>query len=80
MKKILILFFVIGILITFFGFLPFVFEYPFSKDANSGPRNYWELILMISYEGKGKYLVVGVLLLVLTIPAIVKQKQKERFS
>ncbi|MFS0821922.1 hypothetical protein [Bacillus sp. 1P02SD] len=80
MRRILILFLVIGLLISFFGILPFVFDYPFSEEANSGPKNYWELILMISYEGKGKYLVVGILLLLLTTPAIFKQKGKERFS
>ncbi|MEH7385098.1 hypothetical protein V7147_06740, partial [Bacillus sp. JJ1521] len=68
-------FLVIGILISFFGILPFVFDYPFGEGANSGPSNYWDLILMISYEGKGKYLIVGALLLVLTIPAIIKQKK-----
>lgn len=74
MRKILILFLVIAILISIFGILPFVFEFPFSEGANSGPSNFWELILMISYEGKGKYLVVGILLLILTIPAIIKRK------
>ncbi len=76
MRKILFFFLAIGILISFFGLLPFVFDYPFSDGPNSGPRNYWELILMISYEGKGKYLIVGVLLLALTIPAIFKLNRK----
>ncbi|MEH7236680.1 hypothetical protein [Bacillus sp. JJ1562] len=80
MRKILNLFLVIGLLISIFGILPYIFDYPLSEGADSGPRNYWELILMISYEGKGKYLVVGVLLLVLTIPPIFKQRWKERYS
>lgn len=41
----------IGAVLMFIGFIPFVIEYPHSlAGGNSGPSNYWELIVMISYD------------------------------
>ncbi|MGE7839580.1 hypothetical protein ACQKNX_02195 [Lysinibacillus sp. NPDC093712] len=63
MKKISMLLFISGLFVTFLGLFPFIFAYPFSDSPNSGPSNLWELILMISYEGKGWYLILGIVLL-----------------
>ncbi|MFJ7646861.1 hypothetical protein ACIQ1H_04885 [Lysinibacillus sp. NPDC097279] len=63
MKKLAMLFLISGLIVTLFGFTPFLFYYPFSDSPNSGPSNLWELILMISYEGKVWYLIFGIVLL-----------------
>lgn len=57
---------ILGVILSVFGILPFIFNYPHSDSPDSGPSNLWELILMISYDGKGWYLFVGIALLVLS--------------
>jgi hypothetical protein len=55
---------VLGIIATFIGILPFIFAYPYCNGcANSGPSSFWELILMLSYDGKVWYLLIGITLL-----------------
>lgn len=63
MKKLSMLLLISGLLVTFLGLRPFVFAFPFSDSPYSGPSNLWQLILMISYEGKGWYLILGIALL-----------------
>lgn len=65
----------IGAIVTLIGILPIIFYYPFSNSPNSGPANLWELILMISYEGKGWYLIVGITLLLLSFFLIFRQRK-----
>ncbi|MBD8038815.1 hypothetical protein H9635_18890 [Solibacillus sp. A46] len=63
-----------GIIFTFIGVLPFIFSYPFSNGPHSGPSNAWELILMISYDGKGWYLIIGIALLLVPNFLVFKRK------
>jgi hypothetical protein len=67
MKLSSVLSMILGIILTFLGILPFIFKYPFSDGPNSGPANIWELILMISYGGKGWYFIIGIGSLLLTL-------------
>lgn len=65
-----------GVVVTFLGILPFIFAYPYCDYCpNSGPSNLRELILMTSYEGKGWYLVIGIVLLVLSVQLFFKQRK-----
>lgn len=75
MKIFSVLSMILGVILTFIGILPFVFKYPFSEGPNSGPENIWELILMVSYEGKGWYLIIGIGLLLLTLSLFFKQRK-----
>jgi len=63
LKKLSMLFLISGLIATFFGLFPFLFAYPFSDSPNSGPSNLWQLLLMLSYEGQGWYLILGIVLL-----------------
>lgn len=67
MKKISMVFLIFGLIITLFGLLPFIFAFPFSNSHDSGPSNLWQLTLMISYEGKGLYLILGIALLSISL-------------
>jgi len=58
---------IIGALFTVLGMLPLIYSYPYSDGPNSGPSNNWELILMISYEGWGWYLSIGIILFLLSM-------------
>lgn len=66
---------IFGAIGTIIGILPFIFAYPFSDGPNSSPSNKWELILMISYEGKGSYLILGIALLLISIFSLFKQRK-----
>ena len=66
---------ILGAIFTIVGILPFVFNYPYSDSPNSGPSNLWELIIMISYDGKGWYLFVGIAFLVLYFFQIFRQRK-----
>lgn len=66
---------VLVLILMFLGILPFIFTYPFSEGPNSGPSNLWELILMISYEGKEWYLMTGFALLILFAFSLLKLRQ-----
>jgi len=66
MKKQSVLLILFGVIIILFGTLSFIFAYPYNESANSGPSNVWELLLIISYEGKGWYLCTGFLVLTLS--------------
>ncbi|MDQ0201982.1 hypothetical protein [Neobacillus ginsengisoli] len=62
MKQISLFLLIVGIILTIFGLIPFIFGYPYSNSSNSGPTNFWELIVMISYEIKGWILLAGILI------------------
>lgn len=66
---------ILGTILSIFGILPFIFNYPHSDSPDSGPSNLWELILMISYDGKGLHLFVGIALLVLSFFLIFRQRK-----
>ncbi|MFD2444766.1 hypothetical protein ACFSO7_12400 [Bacillus sp. CGMCC 1.16607] len=74
MKIFSVLSMILGVVLTFLGTLPFIFKYPHTDSPNSGPANIWELILMISYDGRGWYLIIGIGLLILTVSLIFKQR------
>jgi len=74
MKILYVLSLFLGVILTFLGVLPFVFSYPFSNGPNSGPSSLWELMLMISYDGKGWYLIIGIALLLLPLFLVFKGK------
>ena len=69
MKKgiVILMLLIIGALFTVLGMLPLIYSYPYSDGPNSGPSNNWELILMISYEGWGWYLSIGIILFLLSM-------------
>ena len=74
MRIIATLLLVLGIIVTFIGILPFIFTYPYCNGcANSGPSNFWELILMLSYGGKVWYLLIGITLLLFSGVLLFKQ-------
>lgn len=66
MKKFSILLLISGLFVTFIGLFPFIFTFPLSDGPNSGPSNLWQLILIISFEGKEWYLFFGIVLLSLS--------------
>jgi hypothetical protein len=74
MKITSILLLILGVIGTIIGILPFTIGYPYSDGPNSGPSNYWELVLMISYEGRGLYLIIGFALLLISLFSLYKQK------
>ncbi|MFD0711702.1 hypothetical protein [Paenibacillus sp. GCM10027626] len=75
MKVISVLLLILGTIGVIVGILPFIFDYPYSDGPNSGPSNMWELILMVSYEGKGWYLILGLALVLLSMFLLFKPKQ-----
>ncbi|WP_232697426.1 LPXTG cell wall anchor domain-containing protein [Brevibacillus daliensis] len=76
MKKTSMLSLFLGIIVTFIGILPFIFAYPYCNGcANSGPSNFWELTLMLSYEGQGWYMITGIVLLLLAMLSLFKRKR-----
>lgn len=78
MKKLSIIFLILGAIISFLGMLPFIFAYPVCHDCpNSGPSNTWELILMLSYDGKGWALLIGVVLLLFSVYLLAKQRKEK---
>ncbi|WP_274362842.1 hypothetical protein [Paenibacillus thermotolerans] len=75
MKKIAALLLIFGTFATIAGLLPFIFPYPNCQNCeHSGPSNVWELLLMISYEGKGWFLMIGIALLLLSLFRLLKRK------
>ena len=64
-----------GTVVAIIGILPYLFNYPYSNSPDSGPSNLWELILMISYDGKGSYLIVGIALLFLSFSLLFRQRK-----
>jgi hypothetical protein len=62
MRNISLFLFLIGIVLTVFGIIPFVFAFPYSDIPYSGPSNFWELVVMISYDSKGWSLLIGIVI------------------
>lgn len=76
MKVLSIISLSLGTIISIIGILPFIFGYPYCNDCtHSGPSNLWELILMTSYEGKGWYLIAGIILLLLSFFLIFRKRK-----
>lgn len=76
MKKISILLLFLGTIVTFIGVLPFIFAYPYCNGCvNSGPSNFWELTLMLSYQGQGWYMTIGIVILLLATLPLFKRKR-----
>lgn len=76
MKRLSVLSFTIGVIVTIIGVLSCIFTYPYNNTSpNSGPANEWELILIISHEGKKLYLIVGITLMLLSILSFFRQKK-----
>ncbi len=65
MKAGYILMAALGTALIVFGLLPVAYAYPYSNGPDSGPRNYWELMLMIAYHNGTASVVIGILLLLL---------------
>jgi LPXTG-motif cell wall-anchored protein len=77
MKTFSVLLLILGAIVTIIGILPFMFAYPYSDGPNSGPSNVWELILIISYEGWGWYLIIGIVLLLFSSFSLFKQRKRK---
>ncbi|GLI08495.1 hypothetical protein YDYSG_45260 [Paenibacillus tyrfis] len=76
MKKLSVVLLLFGTIVMFIGILPFIFTYPYCHGCvNSGPSTWRELVLVLSYEGKGRYLAVGIALLLLSIPLLIQQRK-----
>jgi hypothetical protein len=64
-KGLSILLIVFGLFSTFFGLIPFFVQFPEAKGGNSGPANFGELLIYLAYDGKGWYLSIGIIMLLL---------------
>lgn len=64
MKKIIgVLLVILGALGTLIGLIPYVINFPYTTSSeNSGPKNYWELIIYIAYDGW--YLQIGIVMII----------------
>lgn len=71
---------VTGIIFISIGSLSFIFDYPYNSEPNSGPANLWELILMISHDGTGWFLLTGVFLIFLFVNFKLKQTVKSNIQ
>lgn len=50
-------------IITILGSIPFFIDYPFNDlSENSGPSNFWELIVMSAYQAKA--MPIGIIMLI----------------
>lgn len=79
MELTIVILLIVGGGLTLIGVLPLIFNYPFNDlTPNSGPDNLWELILIISYEGKPLYLIVGVGILLILLLLIFKNKKTKK--
>ena len=75
MKKITIILMVFATVALTFSLIPFVFDYPYSNSVNSGPANYWELIIMMTYERR--FLLPGVISLLAGLILLYKHRKYE---
>lgn len=66
MKTIANLLMLSGGISTIFGLIPYLAQFPRSKE-NSGPANFWELIIYLAYDGKGWFLLFGIIVLLIGI-------------
>jgi hypothetical protein len=73
-KKVAVTLFLLGAIAIMIGLIPFVFDFPYNNSENSGPRNYWELIIMMAYDGV--YLPIGIVMLLAGIILIYKMRRK----
>jgi hypothetical protein len=55
----------IGTVFTLLGLIPYIVQFPNSDPTASGPKNLWEVLIYLAYDGKGWYLAIGVILLFL---------------
>lgn len=76
MKTIAILLMVLGGIPTIFGLIPYLAQFPRSKE-NSGPANFWEMLIYLAYDGKGWFLSFGIIVLLIGI--FVRFKIKNKF-
>ncbi|WP_026674766.1 LPXTG cell wall anchor domain-containing protein [Alkalihalobacterium bogoriense] len=79
MKIISVLLILFGVILTFLGVLPYIFNNPHSAGPYSGPANYWELLLMIAYDSKPWYIIIGVCLLISMISSLLLKRRKLNF-
>jgi hypothetical protein len=72
-KILSILLTVFGLFSTFFGLIPFFVQFPEARGGNSGPANFRELLIYLAYEGKGWYLSIGIIMLLLGLFLLLKK-------
>lgn len=56
---------VFGVFLSFIGLIPYVVQFPNSDPTASGPKNLWEVLIYFAYDGKGWYLFIGIIVLIL---------------
>ncbi|MGB3260388.1 hypothetical protein [Paenisporosarcina sp.] len=75
MKKLAIILLAFATVALTFSLIPFLLNYPYSNSENSGPANYWELIIMMAYEHK--FLLPGIIALFAGLILFYKHKNYE---
>ncbi|MGE6489634.1 hypothetical protein [Paenisporosarcina sp. NPDC076898] len=73
MKKLAIILLAFATVALTFSLIPFLFDYPYSNSENSGPANYWELIIMMAYERK--FLLPGIIALLAGLIVFYKHRK-----
>ena len=76
MKKLAIILLAFATVALTFSLIPFLLNYPYSNSVNSGPANYWELIIMMAYERK--FLLTGIIALLAGLILFYKQRKYEQ--
>lgn len=74
MNKKAILTTILGVIITVFGLIPFIYPYPNSNGPHSGPANTWDLLIIFSYDIKYWALIIGFLVLFVSFYVLMRKK------
>jgi hypothetical protein len=59
-----------------FGLIPYFVQFPYNNSANSGPTNFWELLIYISYDGRDLFLSIGIIMFLISLILLYKIQKK----
>ncbi|QFG00150.1 hypothetical protein PB01_15670 [Psychrobacillus glaciei] len=66
---------IFGVVAVLIGLIPYVIDFPYTTwGENSGPKNYWELIIYIAYDGW--YLHFGIVMVLVGFFLLYKLRKK----
>lgn len=74
MRKIAAVIVIIGTILFLLGFVPYFIAYPMNDSPNSGPANFSELMIMLTYEGW--FVQIGLVLLLVSGLMLYKLRKK----
>lgn len=58
--------FIFGIMGTIIGLIPFVIDFPYTTSGEySGPKNNWELVIYIAYDGWLLLIGIGIIMILI---------------